>query len=216
MAGSLGTGAARTERGGGFTLVELLVVIIIIGLLAGLAIPNFMGYRQKVKIMRARIDFMDVIAQCHTFRQLQGVFPGQEMINGVVYLKANDRILEGNGFDGLDPFSTPQHFKELDIINRMPDNPLIEEAAEAFFVRVYPANDDYGSAIPDTLSKAQIKYMTDRLTRDGKRAGYALLFSDDAEEVGGVMLGRTGMHRTWFNSLTFDDGYFLDVIKPQN
>ena len=49
-------------RNRGFTLTELLVVVVILGVLAATIIPQFMGATQKAKVARAQSD----VAQLQT------------------------------------------------------------------------------------------------------------------------------------------------------
>jgi prepilin-type N-terminal cleavage/methylation domain-containing protein len=44
----------------GFTLMELMIVIAIIGILSAIAIPNFISYREKSKIAHAESELKTI------------------------------------------------------------------------------------------------------------------------------------------------------------
>ena len=68
--------ATRTPRGhGGFTLIELMVVIVIIGVLAALIVPNVLDRLGQSRVAAARTDVASLMGQLKLYKLDNGQFP---------------------------------------------------------------------------------------------------------------------------------------------
>ncbi len=64
-----------SPRGAGFTLVELLVVLVILGLLAGIIAPNLIGRTETANIQTTRTQIEQLGASLDMFRLEVGRYP---------------------------------------------------------------------------------------------------------------------------------------------
>jgi len=95
------------NRQRGFTLVESMIVVVIIGILAALAIPRFMQATVKTKQSEAKGILKQIYTMERTYRQQENVYlacANNAALNGIGVEVPVDAIyaysvaLAGNGF----------------------------------------------------------------------------------------------------------------------
>lgn len=62
----------------GFTLIELMVVIVILGILAGLIVPRIMGRPEEAKQLKAKIQIESLETALKLYKLDNGMYPETE------------------------------------------------------------------------------------------------------------------------------------------
>jgi general secretion pathway protein G len=69
---------AARRKARGFTLIELMVVLVIMGVLAALIVPNIMGRTDEARQTAAKTDIATIMQALKLYKLDNGVYPSQQ------------------------------------------------------------------------------------------------------------------------------------------
>jgi general secretion pathway protein G len=79
----------------GFTLIELMVVIVILGILAGLIVPRIMGRPEEARRMKARVQLESIETALKLYKLDNGSYPTTEQgLQALVEPPASGRLAQ--------------------------------------------------------------------------------------------------------------------------
>jgi general secretion pathway protein G len=99
---------SRTQLQKGFTLIELMVVVVILAVLAGLVVPKLMDRPDEARIVKAKQDISSISSALQLYRLDNFVYPTTDQGLEALSVKPTD-----------DPI--PKNWKQ--VLDRMPLDP---------------------------------------------------------------------------------------------
>ena len=110
----------NTKRGG-FTLVEIMIVVAIIGLLAAIAVPNFLRSRKRAQATQVLEDLrmIDDAVDQYAIENNKSGTASVAWTDVRNYLKTNSRIETSGGFDVI---GNQIHIPRVDTQPKVPLN----------------------------------------------------------------------------------------------
>ncbi len=132
-----------------FTLIELLIVVAIIGILAAIAVPNFLNAQVRARIARVEADFRSVATALESYHLDHNFYPVWQTFAGGSIWPVSRRLI---------PLTTPVAYMssvpQIDPFVRSSSNLLIREQSHDAYNEGYNYGDAWTSY--NTLKQATL------------------------------------------------------------
>ena len=102
-------------RNRGFTLIEIMVVVVILGILAAIVVPKVINKPDQARIVRAQQDVKSIESALDLYRLDNGVYPTTDQGLDALVHKPNTTPIPQNWHQYLreapiDAWGTPYHY----------------------------------------------------------------------------------------------------------
>jgi prepilin-type N-terminal cleavage/methylation domain-containing protein len=136
-------GGEKMSRNKGFTLIELLIVVAIIGILAAIAIPNFLAAQVRSKVARAEAEMRNIATALETYYIDNNAYPPASAWDAAVLAPGSDKV-DSIQPDGTTGFSVGQVSHRLTTpvahLASLPSDPFDEAGEDLNNVYRYGTN----------------------------------------------------------------------------
>ncbi len=98
----------RTRRTSGFTLIELILVIVILGILSSMVVPNFVGVSDDARVAATQSDMVVIGNALDRYEIYYGTYPTG--LEGLLAGPDGRKFLKENKVP-LDHWGNPFHYR---------------------------------------------------------------------------------------------------------
>lgn len=102
------------KKSAGFTLLEVMVVIVILGIIASMVVPNLLGNKEAADQQKAMVDIQQLEAALDMYKLRNGFYPTTEQGLQALVVAATSQ-------------PAPRVFPEGGFIKRLPKDPWGED-----------------------------------------------------------------------------------------
>ena len=100
--GRVGAAISAIPNQRGFTLIEIMVVVVILGILAALVVPRVIGRTDEARAVAAKQDIAAIMQALKLYRLDNGRYPGAEQGLQALFAKPQTQPVPGNWKQYLD------------------------------------------------------------------------------------------------------------------